>query len=163
MNIFLLILSWISTSFRNEWHDNYSSVRRNLQSSRWLFTNFLRLRSRTPLYRWPVHMYHRCWRRWYIDLSANFKNLLKNKKNSKWICHIYSYLQEHAWMLMIATEDAIVLNVIIALMDAVDAHTFFKHCIHNKFTQATYIVTFFFQSLFVYPNLSNYMYLKEQK
>lgn len=46
-------------------------------------------------------------------------------------------------MLMIATEDAIVLNVIIALMDAVDAHTFFKHCIHNKFTLATYIVTFF--------------------
>lgn len=75
MKIFLLILSWISTFFRNEWHDNYSSVRRNLQSSRWLFTNFLRLRSRTPLYRWPVHMYHRCWRRWYIDLSANFKNL----------------------------------------------------------------------------------------
>lgn len=66
-------------------------------------------------------------------------------------------------MLMIATEDAIVLNVIIALMDVVDAHTFFKHCIHNKFTQATYIVTFFFQSLFVYPNLTNYMHLKEQK
>lgn len=54
-------------------------------------------------------------------------------------------------MLMIATEDAIVLNVIIALMDAVDAHTFFKHCIHNKFTLATYIVTFFFNHCLFIP------------
>lgn len=66
-----------------------------------------------------------------------------------YIYRFYSDLQEHVWTLMTVMEDAIVLNVTIALMDDVDAHTFSKHIVSQ--INLHYVETIFLHSFLFIP------------